>query len=249
MLGWVFQYLLQNAFEIKFFLLHIFDLLRDGCLALDRHGACVTQLMQFGEDQFEVDQTLADDNLFAKLRWVGRPPAVLRVNALYVWADDVYSVYWICLAVEDQVRSVQTHAQIWLVDIFDGSQQRARRLLPCLHQKGLTIAGAVRCKLANRMYCVFIEGVLRILWDETAMRLHVSNTKHLCEIRRLLERVHPCCSRCLWNYSDSLRSIYNVPLQRPRANHLCCGRCKFVFMQQPLQILRKLFGELADVIV
>src|SRR5277367_6478258 len=111
----------DDLFEVDFFVLYVFDLLRAFGFALDGDGSGVAEVVEFGEDLFEVDQAFADEDFFAELHWIGGPLAVFGVDAADVRADDVDGVDWIGLAVEDEVGGVQTHTQVWLVRVFDGA--------------------------------------------------------------------------------------------------------------------------------
>jgi hypothetical protein len=57
--------LCKNALEVDLLLLYVFYLLWARRFAFDRDSARVTQPLQFCENLFEVDETFADDDLFA----------------------------------------------------------------------------------------------------------------------------------------------------------------------------------------
>src|ERR1700744_1861640 len=109
----------EDSFEVELFLANVFDLLRAGGLALNGDRALVAKSMKFREDLTKIDQALPNQNLLAELVRIGWPAAVFGMDAADVRAQDVDGIDWIGLAVEDEVRRIQTNGKVGHGDIAD----------------------------------------------------------------------------------------------------------------------------------
>ncbi len=203
--------------------------------------------MKVLEDRCEIDAAGTDQHLLAQLHGVGGPLAVFRMDTLHVRADHRDRIDRIGFPIENQVRRIQPHAQIWPVHILDRPLHRRGRFLPGLHQKVLSIRRTVVRNRTNRFDRLAIERITRILGDKAAMRLHAWNPQHLGEIRRLLQRVDPRCPRCRRHKTNRRRPIQKVPHQASRPHDLSAGCGHLILFEQCAQFLRQRFAELANV--
>src|SRR5580698_5072832 len=96
------QNFVQYSLQIKLLLPHIFNLLRTRRFSLDGDGAGVAEFVQCSEYGFEIDQSLADHDFFAKLAGISWPLAIFRMHAANVRAKDDGGVNRVRLAVENQ---------------------------------------------------------------------------------------------------------------------------------------------------
>ena len=55
----------DDAFQVDFFVLYVFDLLRAFGFALDGDGSGVAEFVEFAEDSFEINEALTDEDFFA----------------------------------------------------------------------------------------------------------------------------------------------------------------------------------------
>ena len=108
----------DDALKINLLVLHVFDLLRAGGFAFDGDCAGVAEIVELRDHLHEVDAAGADQDFLTELHRVGGELSILCVNAFHVRANDVRRVHGIRFSVQDQIRGVETDAEVRLVHIL-----------------------------------------------------------------------------------------------------------------------------------
>src|ERR1035437_9499306 len=133
--------------------------------------------MKLGENRFEINQPLADKNLFAEFAGIGGPASVFRVHTAYMRPQNVDSVDRIRFAVEDEVGRIQSNGEVREADVADHARHGGWSLLAGFHKEILTIALAMLRHCSDRFNRARIERIGRVLWNEAAMCLHLWNAR------------------------------------------------------------------------
>lgn len=220
----------ENTLEIDFFLAHIFNLLRPRGFALDGDGAGVAETVQFVEDLEEVDQASADQDLLTEFVGIGRPSAILGMNAADMRAKDVDRINRIGLSVENQIGRVETNREILHVHIANHARHGRGSLLSSFHKEILSIFTAVLGDRANGLHGLRIERVGGVFGDKAAMRLDLRDAEQFGKIRNLAQCVDARPARGWRNKSDGRRAAQEVPNQWLRTYNLdgCCNKPELI---------------------
>src|SRR5205814_7749934 len=91
------------------------------------------------------------------------------------------------LAVKKQLREIEVNALIFQTNVLDRAHQRYWHCLASLVTQVLPIALAVACYLPDRLHRFYIERVVGIFRNKSAVRLHGGYAALLGEVGGLLD--------------------------------------------------------------
>src|SRR6266550_2339690 len=96
-------------------------------------------------------------------------------------------IHRIRLAVKNQIGEIEVNALIVQTNVLNRAHERYWRFLAGLVTQVLPIALAVACYLTDRLHRLFIERVVGIFRNKSAMRLHGGDAALLGEVGGLLD--------------------------------------------------------------
>ena len=179
----------------------------------------------------------ADQHFFAELAGIGRPAAVLGVDAAHVRAEDVDRVDRICLAVEDEVGGVEADGEVGHGHVANHARHGGRRLLAGFHQEVLPVALAVLGDGANGFDGAGIESVGGIFGNEAAVGLDLGYAEQLGEVGDLAQSVDASGAGCRRHEADGGRAAaVKFHSSGWRADDFDRGGDEIVFCEQVLKL-------------
>src|SRR5271167_5156687 len=199
---------------------HILHLLLPRDLSLNRHCPRILHLLQPRNNRRKIHLPLSNRHFLTQILRIRRPPSVLSMNPLHIRPKNLNRIHRIRLPIQNQIRQIKIHSLIVQPDIPYRAHQSNRRLLPRLIPEILPVPLAVFRNLPHRNYGFFVQHVIRIFRNESAMRLHRRHAALLRKIRRLLDMRNPRRSRISRHQPNRQRSLIKIPhlFARP-ANH------------------------------
>ncbi len=226
-------------FEVDLLVFHVFDLLRAGGFAFDGDCAGVAEIVELREYLHEVDAAGADQDFLAELHWIRRELSILCVNAFHVRPNDVRRVHGIRFSVQNQIRCVETDAEIRLVHILQRARESGGSFLSGLHQEILAVGGAVLRDFADREDCFIVKRVPRIFGNEAAVRLDARDAEHFREVGGLLQRVDAGGASFAGHEADRRGPVEKVPHEAAGTDDFGARGDDAVLLEQAVQFLRE----------
>src|SRR5579859_694579 len=229
----------NQLLQILFRPAHIFHLLRPGNLPLNRHRTRILHLLQPRDNPRKIHFALSDRHFLPQLLRISRPHSIFRVNPLHVRPKYFDRIHGIRLPIQNQVRQIKIHSLIVQSHILNRTHQSNRRLLPRLIPEILSLLFAMPGNLAHRLHRLFVNRIVRILRNESAMRLHRRHAALLRKLRCPLDMCHPRRPRLSRHQPNRQRPPIKIPHFLPRPAHHNRRRLNPIFLQRRRQLFRQ----------